>query len=96
VEAFIREADTLLEMLAQELATAERSSGASDAELRFILGLVRGMRQAAASGQLPPRAARTIGLGRHVANRWTFRTRLGERLVGLEQWFSALGAPGAV
>jgi hypothetical protein len=94
VEAFIREADTLLGMLEQEMATSERPSGASDAELRFILGLVRGMREKAVSGQLPPRSARTIGLGRHVANHWTFRTRLGERLVGLEQWFSTLGAPG--
>ncbi len=95
MEDFIREADTLLGMLDEELASAHRSSGASDAELRFILGLVRTMRDAAQARELPPGTARTIGLGRHVVDHWTFRTRLGERLVGLEQWFSTLGAPGA-
>lgn len=92
MEAFIREADVLLGMLDEELAAPHRSSGASDAELRFILGLVQRMREAAVTQVLPPRTARTIGLGRHVVDHWTFRTRLGERLVGLEQWFTTLGA----
>jgi hypothetical protein len=92
VEAFIREADALLGMLDEEFAAPHRSSGASDAELRFILGLVQSMRDAAATRELPPRSARTVGLGRHVVDHWTFRTRLGERLVGFEQWFSTLGA----
>jgi hypothetical protein len=35
-----------------------------------------------------------MGLGRHVVDHWTFRSGLGERLVGLEQWFSTLGAQG--
>jgi hypothetical protein len=94
MEAFIREADTLLGMLAEEMTSSSRPSGASDAELRFILGLVQTMREAAASKQLPPRTARTIGLGRHVVDHWTFRTRLGERLVGFEQWFATLGVSG--
>jgi hypothetical protein len=94
VEAFIREADTLLGMLDEELAAAHRASGASDAELRFILGLVRRMRDAAVTRALPPRTARTVGLGRHVVDHWAFRRGLGERLVGLEQWFSNLGAQG--
>jgi hypothetical protein len=91
VEAFIREADVLLGMLDEELTAPHRASGASDAELRFILGLVRSMREAAVTQSLPPRTARTVGLGRHVVDHWTFRTRLGERLVGLEQWFTTLG-----
>jgi hypothetical protein len=94
VEDFIREADKLLGMLDEELASSCRSSGASDAELRFILGLVRSMRDAARTRELPPGTARTVGLGRHVVDHWTFRTGLGERLVGLEQWFSTLGPPG--
>jgi hypothetical protein len=94
VEAFIREADTLLGMLEEELAAAHRTSGASDAELRFILGLVQRMREAALARALPPRSARTVGLGRHVADHWTLRVGLGERLVGLEQWFTTLGVPG--
>jgi hypothetical protein len=93
VEAFIREADTLLELLDQELAAAHRTSGASDAELCFIQGLVQHMRDAALAHALPPRTARTVGLGRHVADHWTFRIGLGERLVGLEQWFTRLGVP---
>ena len=94
MEAFIREANTLLGMLDEELEAPHRASGASDAELRFILGLVKTMRDAAASRALPPGTARTVGLGRHVVDHWTFRTRLGERLVGLEQWFSRLDTPG--
>jgi hypothetical protein len=94
VEAFIREADVLLALLDEELSASHRSSGASDAELRFILGLVRRMRDAAETDALPPRTARTFGLGRHVVNHWTFRAGLGERLVGLEQWFSSLGSTG--
>lgn len=94
MQAFIREADTLLGMLDEELAAQRRSSGASDAELRFIHGLVKSMRDAAASRTLPPRTARTMGLGRHVADHWTSRSGLGERLVGLEQWFSTLGTQG--
>lgn len=94
MEAFIREADLLLGMLDEELAAAHRTSGASDAELRFILGLVKRMRDAALARALPPRTARTFGLGRHVVDHWTFRIGLGERLVGLEQWFSTLGPRG--
>jgi hypothetical protein len=94
VEAFIREADLLLAMLDEELGASHRSSGASDAELRFILGLVRSMREAAQTCALPPRTARTFGLGRHVVDHWSFRAGLGERLVGLEQWFSTLGVAG--
>jgi hypothetical protein len=93
VEDFIREADVLLAMLDEELATVDRSTGASDAELRFIVGLVQTMRATAVADALPPRTARTIGLGRHVVNQWTFRTRLGERLISLEQWFTTLGEP---
>ena len=52
------------------------------------------MRDAASTATLPPRSARTIGLGRHVVNSWAFRAGLGERLIGLEQWFSTLGEPG--
>jgi hypothetical protein len=94
MEAFIREADVLLGLLNEELGAYHRSSGASDAELRFILGLVRQMRDAAETHALPPRTARTFGLGRHVVDHWTFRAGLGERLVGLEQWFSSLGSTG--
>jgi hypothetical protein len=94
MKAFIREADVLLGMLDTELQAAHRSSGASDAELRFIRGLVRKMRDAALARALPPRSARTFGLGRHVVDHWTFRQGLGERLVGLEQWFSTLGVQG--
>jgi hypothetical protein len=94
VEAFIREADVLLGMLDEELGAAHRSSGASDAELRFILGLVRSMREAAETRALPPRSARTFGLGRHVVDHWAFRAGLGDRLVGLEQWFSTLAVAG--
>ncbi len=94
MEAFIREAEALLGMLEEELSAAHRTSGASDAELRFILGLVQTMRDAAAARALPPRTARTVGLGRHVADHWTFRPGLGERLVGFEQWFTTLGLPG--
>lgn len=94
VEAFIREADALLGMLEEELGASHRVSGASDAELRFIQGLVRRMREAARTEALPPRSARTFGLGRHVVDHWTFRAGLGERLVGLEQWFTRLGAAG--
>jgi hypothetical protein len=94
VEAFIHEADALLGMLEEELSAAHRTSGASDAELRFILGLVQTMRDAAVARALPPRTARTVGLGRHVADHWTFRPGLGERLVGFEQWFTTLGPEG--
>lgn len=94
MDAFIREADSLLGLLEEELASSHRSSGASDAELRFIQGLVKSMRHAALTSELPPRTARTFGLGRHVVDHWTFRSGLGERLVGLEQWFSTLGASG--
>ena len=93
MEAFIREANAVLVMLDEELAAPHRASGASDAELRFILGLVERMRDVAISEELPPGSARTVGLGRHVVDHWTFRTRLGERLVGLEQWFSKLAPP---
>jgi hypothetical protein len=94
VDGFVREADALLALLGEELAATHRTSGASDAELRFIAGLVRQMRDAASTGTLPPRSARTVGLGRHVVNSWAFRAGLGERLVGLEQWFSTLGEHG--
>jgi hypothetical protein len=94
VQAFIREADALLGMLQEELSAAHRTSGASDAELRFILGLVQTMRAAAVARALPPRSARTVGLGRHVADHWTFRPGLGERMVGFEQWFTTLGLQG--
>jgi hypothetical protein len=92
VDAFVREADALLTLLAVELGADARPSGASDAELRFIIALVERMREAAAGGALPPQAARSIGLGRHVVDHWPFRPGLGERLVGLEQWFATLGA----
>jgi hypothetical protein len=94
VEGFIREADVLLGMLDAELSASHRASGASDAELRFIHGLVQRMREAARTEALPPRTARTFGLGRHVVDHWTFRAGLGERLVGLEQWFTRLGVQG--
>ncbi len=92
MEAFIREANALLAMLAEEFGTSPR---VSQAELGCILGLVERMREAAASDRLPVRSARTIGLGRPVASHWTLRTLPREQLVSLAQWFFRLGVPGA-
>ncbi len=82
MEAFIREANTLLAMLAEEFGT---SPGASKAKLRFILGIVEPVRQAAASDTLPLWSARP------VASLWTFRALPRERLLGVAQWFCRPG-----
>jgi hypothetical protein len=83
VDAFVRQAEFLFALLAEERGADARASGASDVELRFI----QRTRGAASCGSLPPHAVR-----RQMVDRWAFRPGLGERLLGLEQWFSTLGA----
>ncbi len=90
MEAFLREAHAWWAVLGEELATAQRASRAGEAELRFILGLAESMPDVAPSEELPPGSARTVGLGRHVADHGTPRPRLEERLGGREQWFFTL------
>ncbi|MGO9831366.1 MAG: hypothetical protein ACLPJH_14605 [Myxococcaceae bacterium] len=92
MEAFLRETNALP---GEELPTSQRASPASDAELRVLLGLVESMREVAVSKALPPSLARALGLGGQMVAHWTPRPRLGERLVGLEPWFSLDRPPEA-